>query len=90
MPAAPVNLPLDGNEPKPCLVSLDKVTNNLVAVPVDDILIPMEIKDVSLTPEQHRELSEGRKVLVEGMTSKWGEQIRRIYAVRCSPRNVQL
>lgn len=70
----PVNLPLDGNEPKPCLVSLDKVTNNLVAVPVDDILIPMEIKDVSLTPEQHRELSEGRKVLVEGMTSKWGNK----------------
>ena len=83
----PVNLPLDGNEPKPCLVSLDKVTNNLVAVPVDDILIPMEIKDVSLTPEQHRELSEGRKVLVEGMTSKWGNKFD---ALRCSPRNVQL
>jgi len=70
----PVNLPLDGGEPKPCLVSLDKVTNNLVAVPVDDILIPMEIKDVTLTAEQHRQLSEGRKVLVEGMTSKWGNK----------------
>lgn len=70
----PVNLPLDGGEPKPCLVSLDKVTNNLVAVPVDDILIPMEIKNVTLTPEQHRQLSEGRKVLVEGMTSKWGNK----------------
>lgn len=70
----PVNLPLDGNEPRPCLVSLDKVTNNLVAVPVDNILIPMEIKDVILTPEQHRQLSEGRKVLVEGMTSKWGNK----------------
>lgn len=70
----PVNLPLDGNEPRPCLVSLDKVTNNLVAVPVDDILIPMEIKDVTLSPEQHRQLSEGRKVLVEGMTSKWGSK----------------
>lgn len=67
----PVLLPLDGGEPKPCLVSLDKVTNNLVAVPVDDILIPMEIKGVTLTPEQHRQLSEGRKVLVEGMTSQW-------------------
>jgi len=70
----PVNLPLDGGEPKLCLISLDKVTNNLVAVPVDDILIPMKIKDVTLTPEQHRQLSEGRKVLVEGMTSKWGSK----------------
>lgn len=67
----PVPLSLDGNEPKPCLISLDKLTNNLVAVPVDDILIPMEIKDVTLTPEQHRQLTEGRKVLVEGMTSQW-------------------
>ena len=70
----PINLLLDGDEPKPCLVSLDKVTNNLVAVPVDDILIPMEIKDVTLSQEQHRQLSEGRKVLVEGLTSKWGSK----------------
>lgn len=29
----PVLLPLDGGAPKPCLVSLDKLTNNLVAAP---------------------------------------------------------
>lgn len=67
----PVLLPLDGGNPKPCLISLDKLTNNLVAVPVDDILIPMEIKGVTLTPEQHRQLSEGGKVLIEGMDSQW-------------------
>lgn len=67
----PVLLPLDGGAPKPCLVSLDKLTNNLVAVPVDDILIPMEIKGVTLAPEQHRQLSEGGKVLIEGMDSQW-------------------
>lgn len=67
----PVNLSLDGGEPKPCLVSLDKLTNNLIAIPTDDILIPNVIKDVTLTPEQHQQLSEGKKVLVEGMTSQW-------------------
>lgn len=67
----PVLLPLDGSAPKPCLVSLDRLTNNLVAVPVDDILIPMEIKGVTLTPEQHRQLTEGGKVLIEGMDSQW-------------------
>lgn len=70
----PVDLPLDGGEPKPCLISLDKVTNNLVAIPTDDILIPNVIKDVTLTPEQHQQLSEGRKVLVEGMTSQWNSK----------------
>lgn len=67
----PVLLPLDGSAPKPCLVSLDRLTNNLVAVPVDEVLIPMEIKGVTLTPEQHRQLSEGGKVLIEGMDSQW-------------------
>lgn len=67
----PINLTLNGSEPKSCLISLDKVTNNLIAIPTDDILIPNVIKDVTLTPEQHQQLSEGRKVLVEGMTSQW-------------------
>lgn len=70
----PVNLPLNGSEPKPCLISLDKVTNNLIAIPTDDILIPNVIKGVTLTPEQHQQLSEGRKVLVEGMNSQWNSK----------------
>lgn len=67
----PVNLSFKEGETTACLVSLDKLTNNLVAVPVNDILIPHEIKGVTLTPEQHKLLSEGGKVLVEGMTSQW-------------------
>ena len=70
----PVNLPLNGSEPKPSLISLDKVTNNLIAIPTDDILIPSIIKGVTLTPEQHQQLSEGRKVLVEGMNSQWNSK----------------
>lgn len=70
----PVNLPLNGSEPKPCLISLDKVTNNLIAIPTDDILIPNIIKGVTLTPGQHQQLSEGRKVLVEGMNSQWNSK----------------
>lgn len=67
----PVNLSFKEGETTACLVSLDKLTNSLVAVPVNDILIPQEIKGVTLTPEQHKLLSEGGKVLVEGMTSQW-------------------
>ena len=67
----PVNLSLKEGETTACLVSLDKLTNNLVAVPVNDILIPHEIKGVTLTPELQKQLTEGGKVLVEGMTSQW-------------------
>lgn len=67
----PVNLSFKEGETTACLVSLDKLTNSLVAVPMNDILIPHEIKGVTLTPEQHKQLSEGGKVLVEGMTSQW-------------------
>ncbi|MCM0301921.1 DUF3945 domain-containing protein [Bacteroides fragilis] len=70
----PVNLSLKEGETTTCLVSLDKLTNNLVAVPVNDILIPHEIKGVTLTPEQHKQLTGGGKVLVEGMTSQWNTQ----------------
>lgn len=67
----PVNLTINGKENIPCLVSLDKLTNNLVAVPASEIAIPTQMKGVSLSPEQQQQLSEGKKVLVEGMTSKW-------------------
>ena len=67
----PVNLTIHGKENTPCLVSLDKLTNNLVAMPADKAFIPKEFHGVDLTPEQHQQLSEGKKVLVEGMTSRW-------------------
>ena len=67
----PVNLSLKEGETTACLVSLDKLTNNLVAVPVNDILIPHEIKGVTLTPELQKQLTEGGKVMGEGMTSQW-------------------
>lgn len=67
----PVHLTIGGKENVPCLVSLDKLTNNLVAVPADKAFMPKEFHGVDLTPEQHQQLSEGKKVLVEGMTSRW-------------------
>ena len=67
----PVHLTIGGKENIPCLVSLDKLTNNLVAMPADKAFMPKEFHGVDLTPEQHQQLSEGKKVLVEGMTSRW-------------------
>jgi hypothetical protein len=54
----------------PALVSLDKTTNRLEAVPVDKLNIPQSLKGVEFTPEQVKGLKEGKTILVEGMTTK--------------------
>jgi len=57
-------------EKVPSLVSIDKLTNRLEAVPLDKINISQNLKGVELSPETQQQLKAGEKVLVEGMTSK--------------------
>ena len=54
----------------PSLVSIDKLTNRLEAVPLDKLTISQNLKGVELSAEQQQDIKEGKKVLVEGMTSK--------------------
>jgi len=54
----------------PSLISIDKLTNRLEAVPLDKINISENLKGVELSPQQQQEIKEGKKVLVEGMTIK--------------------
>lgn len=57
-------------EKVPSLVSIDKLTNRLEAVPLDKLTVSKSLKGVELSPEQQQGLRGGKKVLVEGMTSK--------------------
>ena len=57
-------------EKVPSLISIDKLTNRLEAVPLDKLTVSQNLKGAELTPEQQQALKEGKKVLVEGMTSK--------------------
>jgi len=54
----------------PSLISIDKLTNQLEAVPLDKLTISQNLKGTELSPEQQQALKEGKKILVEGMTSK--------------------
>jgi hypothetical protein len=54
----------------PALVSLDKMTNRLEAVPVEKLNIPQSLKGVEFTHQQVKDLKEGMMVLVEGMITK--------------------
>jgi hypothetical protein len=58
----------------PALVSLDKITNRLEAVPVDKLNLPQSLKGVEFSPEQVKDLKEGKIVLVEGMTTKKSQE----------------
>jgi hypothetical protein len=61
-------------EHTPIFVSLDKLTNELIALRADKLKISETIKGVTLNDVQKKEVSEGKAVLVEGMTSKNGKE----------------
>lgn len=62
-------IPKNG-EPFSAYVSIDPLTNELVALRADRVSIPKEIKGVELTDQKFKDLIEGKAVHVEGMLSK--------------------
>lgn len=66
-------LSLRGGSYTPCLISIDKITNELVAVRQEHVYIPQEIKGVKLTADEIQALKDGKSVFIEGMTSSKGK-----------------
>ena len=62
------------NETIPSIISVDRLTNELVALRTEFIKIPDELKGVKLNDEQKQTLMEGKPLYLEGMTSKKGTQ----------------
>lgn len=58
----------------PSIISVDRLTNELVAYRSDWIKIPNELKGVVLSEDQKKTLQEGKPLFVEGMTSSNGEK----------------
>lgn len=61
-------------ETTPVFLSIDKLTNELVAARADKIKIPDNIKGVQLDENQKKELADGKSVFVEGMTARSGKE----------------
>lgn len=66
-------LSLRGGAYTPCLISIDKNTNELVAVRQENVYIPQEVKGVKLTADEIQALKEGKPVFVDGMISSKGK-----------------
>ena len=56
----------------PSIISVDRLTNELVALRTDKIKIPDEIKGIKLDDAQRQTLMEGKPLYIEGMISKKG------------------
>ena len=56
----------------PSIISVDRLTNELVALRTEYIKIPEHIKDVKLDEQQKQTLMEGKPLYIEGMISKKG------------------
>ena len=62
------------NETIPSIISVDRLTNELVALRTEFIKIPDELKGVKLNDEQKQTLMEGKPLYLEGMISKKGTE----------------
>lgn len=69
-----VELKTRSGEYAPSFVSLDKMTNEVVAMKVENAYIPNEIKNVKLTEQEKSDLKEGKAVYLEGMTANSGNE----------------
>ncbi|MBR5568856.1 MAG: DUF3945 domain-containing protein [Bacteroidales bacterium] len=72
----------------PSFISLDKMTNEVVAMRAENVYIPNEIKGVQLTDQEKNELREGKKVYIEGMTAKSGNEFNAHIQVSAERRGI--
>jgi hypothetical protein len=75
-------------ETTPVFLSIDKLTNELVAARADKIIIPDNIKGVRLDENQKKELAEGKSVFVEGMTANSGKEFSAHLQVDADKRGI--
>ena len=76
-------------EPFAAYVSIDPQTNELIALRADRVAIPKEIKGVTLSDAQYKDLVEGKAVKVEGMTAKSGKSFNAILQVNAEKKGIE-
>lgn len=73
----------------PSIISVDRLTNELVALRADKIKIPDEIKGLKLTEEQKQTLQEGKPLYLEGMISRKGTEFNATVQFNADKRYVE-
>lgn len=73
----------------PSFISIDKLTNEVVAMKAENVFIPREIKGVELTQQEQNDLREGKKVFIEGMISNGGKEFDAHIQVNAERRGIE-
>ena len=76
-------------EMMPSIVSVDRLTNELIALRTDFIKIPDEIKGVKLDDAQKQTLMEGKPLQLDGMLSKKGTEFSATVQFNADKRYVE-
>lgn len=84
-----VELKTRSGEYAPSFVSLDKLTNEIVALKVENAFIPNEIKNVKLTEQEKSDLKEGKAVYLEGMTANSGKEFDAHVQISAERRGIE-
>ena len=74
---------------KDSFISVDKKTNQIVAVRVDKAFIADEYSGVKLSDHEKADLREGKAVYIEGMTSKAGKEFNATLQYNADRRGVE-
>lgn len=73
----------------PSIISVDRLTNELIALKIEYIKIPDEIKGVKLNDEQRQTLMDGKPLHLEGMISKKGTEFEATVQFNADKRYVE-
>lgn len=84
-----VELKRPNGEYVPSFISLDKITNEIVAMKAENAYIPDEIKNVKLTEQEKLDLREGKAVYLEGMTAKSGNEFNAFVQFNADRRGLE-
>ena len=76
-------------DPFSAYVSIDPQTNEIIALRTDRVNIPKEIKGVTLSDAQYKDLVEGKAVKVEGMTAKSGKTFNATLQVNAERKGIE-
>lgn len=84
-----VELKRPNGEYVPSFISLDKITNEIVAMKAESAFIPDEIKNIKLTEQEKLDLREGKAVYLEGMTAKSGNEFNAFVQFNADRRGLE-
>lgn len=84
-----VELKNRNGETHPYLISIDKLTNEIVATRADTVFIPDEVKGIKLDDQDKAQLREGKQIFVDKMTSQNGKEFSAHLQINADRRGIE-